>query len=293
MIRAFNPDVKIVLNMRCEWLTQLDRAMIERRLGQVDSVIGCSEYITEKIRRHFPQFAGRCQTVHNGRDVNCLVPADSRGQTMDGGIKRLLYVGRISPEKGVHVLLEAFQEVVRRCPQVELELVGLRSQLPYKYLIALSDNPRVLALASFYPENYFSHLNRLSSSVAGRVSFVGAVPHLELVSYYQRTDIFVFPSVWDEPFGNPPVEAQLAAVPVVATRVGGIVETVKDGKTGLLVEPGDPAALAEAIVCLLKDEDLRRSMGKAGRERAVELFSYERLVENLLCRYKEICGVNE
>lgn len=62
VIRVFNPKVKIVLNTRCEWLTQLDRKMIERRLRDVDLIIGCSQYITEKVRRFFPQFAKRCQT---------------------------------------------------------------------------------------------------------------------------------------------------------------------------------------------------------------------------------------
>ncbi|MGH7495314.1 MAG: glycosyltransferase family 4 protein [bacterium] len=65
IIRAFNPKIKIILHMHCEWLSQLDRPMIAHRLNQVDGVIGCSEYITKKIRLAFPRLAARCQTVPN------------------------------------------------------------------------------------------------------------------------------------------------------------------------------------------------------------------------------------
>jgi len=78
-------------------------------------------------------------------------------------------------------------------------------------------------------------------------------------------------------------------VPVVATRVGGLVESIEDDKTGLVVEPGDAPALAKAILRLLTDETLRIAMGKAARKRAMKLFSWERISESLLCCYKNLC----
>jgi len=99
IIRAFNPEIKIVLHMHCEWLTQLDRTMIERRLREADLVIGCSKYITEKILHRFPQFAKRCQTVYSGVDVNHFVSENNHWATKKNGVKRLLFVGRNSPEK--------------------------------------------------------------------------------------------------------------------------------------------------------------------------------------------------
>lgn len=88
----------------------------------------------------------------------------------------------------------------------------------------------------------------------------------------------------------PPLEAMSVEVPVVATRSGGIVETVENGKTGLLVERNDVHALAEAILRLLSNEDLRQSMGKSGRKRVVEFFSFEQMVENFLRHYKNLCA---
>lgn len=70
---------------------------------------------------------------------------------------------------------------------------------------------------------------------------------------------------------------------------GGTPEAVGNGKTGLLVEPGNASAMAEAILGLLSDDELRKSMGKAGRERAVELFSWNQIAENLLSKYEDIC----
>jgi glycosyltransferase involved in cell wall biosynthesis len=298
VIRLFNPKVKIVLHMHCEWLTQLDRSMIEARLSEVDLIVGCSEYITEKIRSGFPRFASRCQTIYNGVDVNHFVGRGDHVTTKSDGGRRLLFVGGVSPEKGLHVLLDAFQKVVERYPQVQLEIVGWKRQLPLEFLVALSDEDKVCDLASFYDgrsrSSYFSHLQRrlASEDLASHVTFTGSVPHSHVINHYRDADVYVQPS-FSEAFPLPPVEAMATGLPVVATRVGGIPEAVIDGKTGLLVESGDAAALAEAIVCLLSNEDLRRSMGEAARRRAVELFSWERIAEDLLRQYMTICESEE
>jgi glycosyltransferase involved in cell wall biosynthesis len=290
IIRAFNPKIKIVLHMHCEWLTQLDQTMIENRLRKVDLIIGCSEYITKKIRLAFPQFAERCQTIYNGVDVHHFVSRNRCVLANKNGIKRLLFVGRVSPEKGVHVLLEAFQEVVKRYPQAQLQIVGSESIPRIEFIVTLSDDPKVSDLVSFYNRSYISHLkDKVSSDVANHVSFTGFVSRQQLINCYQHADVFVFPSVWNEPFGMPLIEAMATEVPVVATRSGGITEIVKDGKTGILVERNNASELAEATLRLLGNEDLRKSMGKTARKRAVEFFSWERIVDDLLYQYKNIC----
>jgi len=289
IIRAFNPRAKIVLNMRCEWLNQLDTAMIERRLKHVDLVIGCSEYVTEKIRKCFPQFADRCETVLNGVDVNRFVRGNGKGTGKTG--KRLLFVGRVSPEKGVHVLLDAFRKVVDYHPETHLYIVGPQNPAPIEFIVRMSKDAKVLRLESFYSRNYVTQLReRIPWRVGEQVSFIGPIPHDKLMTHYQCADVFVFPSVWDEPFGVPPVEAMAMGVPVVATRTGGIAETVVEGKTGMLVEPDDADSLAEAILCLIDDDELRESMGEAGRKRAQELFTFERVMEELLIHYYNICN---
>ncbi len=285
IIRAFNPTAKIVLHMHCEWLTQLDPEVIVRRLEKVDAVAGCSEYIIEKIRHRFPQFADRCWTIYNGVDVDRCRPKDTKER---GTAKRILFVGRVSPDKGVHILLEAFEKIAREDPQVQLDIVGPRAAPPVAYIFRLSDDPKVAGLASLCHRDYMTHLReQLPPGMNERVSFCEAVPHGAMSERYAMADIYVQPSL-TEAFGMPVAEAMAAGVPVVGTRVGGIPEIVQDGITGRLVESGDSGALAEAILELLRDENLRRSMATSARARAVELFSWEVITTDLLKLYHNV-----
>ena len=289
IILFFNPGIKIVLHMQCEWLSQLDGPMIEQRLQRVNLILGCSEYITEKIRTHFPQFAHRCQTLYNGVDISHFIYDEQQKKTSNKDSKQLLFVGRVSPEKGVHVLLNAFQKVVACYPEVGLKIIGHKIPAPYEFIAQLSDDSKVSGMASSFSGSYLSYLkNQLPSSSANKISFTGPIPHAELINHYRDADIFVFPSVWHEPFGIPTIEAMASGVPVIATKSGGITETIRNGETGLLVERGDAKALAEAIVSLLLNNEMRTKMGKAGRQRVSEFFSWERIIADLLVLYKKI-----
>jgi glycosyltransferase involved in cell wall biosynthesis len=288
IIRAFNPEIKIVLHMHCEWLTQLDRTLIEPRLRKVNLVIGCSDYITEKIRTAWPQFASRCHTVFNGVDIYhfCSNQYPIKAEK-ENGVKRLLFVGRVSPEKGLHVLIDAFRQVIMRHPGARLEIIGPEAKPPLEFIVALSDDPRLSDLASFYRKSYLAQLQeRLPASFKKYVTFSGPVPYSHLVNHYCAADAFVFPSVCHEAFGMPVIEAMACQAPVIATRSGGITEIVEDGKTGLLVEREDVAALAEAISLLLANDDLRRSLGKMARQSVLERFSWDQIVVDLCCGYE-------
>ncbi|MFQ5630286.1 MAG: glycosyltransferase family 4 protein, partial [bacterium] len=247
VIRALNPKVKIVLHMHGEWLSQLDPAMIERRLRHVDLILGCSDYVCRKIKRTFPQFAGRCRAIHNGVDVDHFCSKNGHMAKKDTTAKRLLFVGRLSPEKGLHTLLDAFQIVAKRLPQVHLDIVGPEALVPKQFLIDLSDDKQVSELASFYGRCYKSQLQeRLSTDLASRVSFGGPIAHAQLSDRYCNADVFVFPSVCHEAFGMPVIEAMACGIPVVASRSGGITEIITENETGVLVERGNASALAEA-----------------------------------------------
>jgi glycosyltransferase involved in cell wall biosynthesis len=294
LIRAFNPKAKIVLHMECEWLSQLDRAVVEGRLHEVDLIIGCSGYITERIRDKFPQFSDRCITIYNGVDANQFVREVELDGVKKSKAERLLFVGRISPEKGVHILLEAFQRVVQCVPHVGLEVVGPPGAANFEFIVPLADDEKVSELAQFYSRkskkaDYISRLqNQLDPKYVDQVVFTGSIPHSHLMNHYRDADVFLFPSVWHEPFGIPLVEAMACQVPVIATRSGGMTEIVEEGKTGLLVERGNAADLAEGILRLLKDEDLRISMGEAGRERVLGHFTWDRIAESLLNEYENL-----
>jgi glycosyltransferase involved in cell wall biosynthesis len=126
-----------------------------------------------------------------------------------------------------------------------------------------------------------------------RIPFArGFVPHDELQQLYARAAVVACPSR-REGFGVACLEAMAHGRPVVATRVGGLLDLVVDGETGIVVPPRDPAALRSALERLLADPDLRRKLGSAGRERARTHFSWERVTDSTLAAYAEAIGTME
>ena len=288
VLRRGCPTARIGLHMQCDWLTQLNPNMVAPRLAQADAILACSGHVSQEMREAYPQFAERCGVLYNGVDVQGFSPQNGQAPSPPSADRtlRIVFVGRVSPEKGIHVLLDAFGQVHQRFPEAALEIIGPREAVPFEFVVAVSKDPRVKALAQYYDSDYQSHLDsQLAGPLKDRVTFSGNLPYAELVERYRHADVFVFPSVWHEPFGMPNVEAMACGVPVVATRSGGIPELVADGETGLLVERGDAMGLAKALMDLLGDPARRAAMGRAGRQRAEQLFSWKRIAAQLLERY--------
>jgi len=299
IVRAFNPDARIVLHMHCEWLLQLDKKQLERRLRDVDLVLSTSDYLTERTRRRFPWLANRCRTVHNGVDVEQFVPptvAPAPVEQVAPSRRRVMFVGRISPEKGIHTLLDAFQQVADRFPDVDLEIVGPVGAAPIEFMAKLSDDPLIRGLTRFYGgpkpvggDAYFTHLKSLiPASLPDRILWRGKIHHDELLRYYHGATLVVLPSVVHEAFGIPLVEAMASQVPVIGTRSGGIPEVIGDGQAGLIVEREDADGLAAALTRLLEDDDLRQEMALVGRERAVQQFSWDSAALHLQSCYASL-----
>jgi glycosyltransferase involved in cell wall biosynthesis len=275
--------------MHCEWLTQPKRSTIQRRINRTDAVFGCSGYITDKIRGRFPESGDRCHVVYNGVDVNKFLPAGEPG-SQTGPDPRLLFVGRITPEKAIHRLIEAVGLLQKRFPGVRLDIVGPDAETPREYIVDLSDDPLVTGLASWYDGGYLERLKSKARDIGEKsVSFVGLVHPDDLPNHYRAADLLVNPSV-SESFGMSLAEAMACGLPVVATRVGGMPEIVDPGVTGKLVEPDNAQALADAIDDLLMDTTARVDRAAACRERAVALFSWDRVAETVAQQYMNCMG---
>ena len=102
----------------------------------------------------------------------------------------------------------------------------------------------------------------------------------------------MLPSVCNDSFGIPVVEAMASGAPVVASRSGGVVETVRDGETGFIVEKNHAQQMAQALLKLLEDDALRESMGRAGRQRALTYFTWDKVAEDMRQRYQMLSGTN-
>jgi glycosyltransferase involved in cell wall biosynthesis len=167
---------------------------------------------------------------------------------------RLLSVGRLDERKGIHVAVEALAHLP---DEATLDIVGRGD------------------------ERYEARLRELSDGRAlnGRVRF-DAVERSALARRYADADVFVFPVLWEEPFGLVPVEAMTCGTPVVATGTGGSAEFLLDGVNCLLVPAGDPVALAGAVRRLADDDSLRRRLVEGGYRTADEL-NVDRLADVL------------
>jgi glycosyltransferase involved in cell wall biosynthesis len=283
VVKRISPRARIVLHMHCDWLVQLDYDLINRRLAEVDAIVGTSEYVTRQVRRRFPQHAHRCNTVFNGVDTQAFHPADGDSQPQR---ENLVYVGRLSPEKGVHVLLDSFKEVVRRRPGVALELIGGSGSVPPDFIVNISEDPIVRNLGRFYlNESYTNYLQwQVRTQLSNRVVFTAHLPHDQVTKHLQAATLLVAPSLV-ETFGMPVAEAMASGLPVVASRAGGLPEVVEDGNTGLLVAPDNPKQLADAVVRMLSDRAAAQAMGRAGRQRAENLFTWDKAVASLRSIY--------
>lgn len=280
-------DAKLVLHMHCEWLSQLHLRTIGRRLRHADLIVGCSDYITDKVKERFPEHAARCATIPNGVDVNKALPPRA---TSPGAPVRLLNVGRVSPEKGLHVLVEALDRVLAAGCDARLTILGEESPVPYEFAVGVSRDTHVANLARFYGTSYLAQLRAaMSPNVAERVTFVDRVPYEATRRFYADADIFVFPSIF-ESFGIPPIEAMAAGVPVIASKAGGVVESVIHERTGLLVEREDPIGLADAIVRLIEDAELRADLGRAGRTWVTERYSWPTIVAKVEEMFARLVG---
>ena len=194
--------------------------------------------------------------------------AAPRSSRPDTAPFRLLFVGRLVERKGVTHLLDALP-TLRARRAVELDVVGdgpLRAEL--------ATRARELGLGDV-------------------VRFPGFLPERELGDLFARADTFVLPAVEDakgdvEGLGVVLIEALVHGLPVVASESGGIVDIVQHERTGLLVPPGDAAALAAALERLATDPMLRERLARAGRQHARVTFSWDGIIDRLVELYRSL-----
>jgi glycosyltransferase involved in cell wall biosynthesis len=180
-----------------------------------------------------------------------------RARLAPGARHVLLYVGRLAPEKRIHVLMDAFEQIRARAPR-----------------------PVALVLVGGGPEEH-----ELRRRAAPDVYFTGYLEGTDLAAAYAAADVFVFPSD-TETFGNVVLEAMASGVPVVAADRGGVTETVRPGTTGELARAGDAGAFAEATLALLHDSERRARMAQEARAAAL-VRSWTRVLDDLRGAYVE------
>jgi len=211
----------------------------------------------------------RIAVIPNAMDVDFFSPAPILRATTDDAT--VLWVGRLDPGKGLDVLIAAVPIVLAAAPRVRFVFVG-----GTRTKIGGSDSAAHVRAA------FGAEIAR------GQVELRGFVPDADLPAAYHDSDIAVVPSLIYESFSYTCAQAMACGVPVVASRIGGIPETLADGECGILVPPGDVDALAHGILELVHDPARRRALGAAGRARAVSAFHAERVARATVQVYEQV-----
>ncbi|MCU0606095.1 MAG: glycosyltransferase family 4 protein [Candidatus Edwardsbacteria bacterium] len=226
-----------------------------------------SEYLKHAVlSRHPGLHPRRCTVVHNAVDTDLFRPADGPAT---GPLPVVTYAGQWNARKGFDVLLAAKRLLQQRGVKFVLRLAGGGDLWP--------------GPSGFSQEETSSLLNGLDD-----VERLGKLSQHELSAALARSTIAVVPSVWAEPFGKAAIEAMACGLPVIASRAGGLLEIVRHGETGLLVEPGDAVALADAMQQLIEDRDRTRVMGREARSEAVRRFSLDQWIQRFEDLHAEI-----
>ncbi|MEV4313904.1 glycosyltransferase [Actinocrispum sp. NPDC049592] len=241
-----------------------ERLGIERMIGRraAGIVATCSDEVFELIRMGVPRQS--VSVVPCGVDPSQFSP---NGPVANRHGRRIVSVGRLVERKGFRTIIAALP----RLPDTELVIAGGPARRK------LADDPEARRLMRF----------AAAHGVADRVELAGEVSRARMPALLRSADVVVCVPHY-EPFGIVPLEAMACGKPVVASAVGGLVDTVVDGVTGLLVPPRAPVPLADAIRCLTEDEVRGLSFGIAGRDRILARYTWDRVALGTVAAYERV-----
>jgi glycosyltransferase involved in cell wall biosynthesis len=238
-----------------------------------DILLAVSYFLKEEIERLYNIKESKIEVAYNGVDTSIFRKTNSYDELKNLGLegKRvILYVGHFGLRKGIIHLIEA--------------MPGILQEEPDAFLLCVGGTPEWLRT-----DVYWKILKRKieQAGIQKNVRLIGQVPHQKLPIYYSMADVFAFPSLY-EAMGKVVVEAMACEAPVVASRVGGIVEIINHGVNGLLVKPKDVKSLRQSILMVLQDSQLAKRFSKKGRETVESRFTWKHTVIQISKAYQKL-----
>lgn len=243
-------------------------------IKRIEFINTVSKYIADTVKIRFPQAADKLRVVYSGADPAVFKPSWSPEGHRDRialremyklkNNKVILFVGRFSPKKGVHVLLDAVRKVMLRVPDTALVVIG----------------------SKWYGTNelddYTKELRAKAGRLPGPVIFTGFLPPDQVCRHYSMADVFVCASQWNEPLARVHYEAMAAGLPIVTTDRGGNAEVVRGFGNGIVIDDySNPDRMAESILYLLENPSKCLEMGRMGRRLAERFFNWKRVADEV------------
>jgi phosphatidylinositol alpha-mannosyltransferase len=233
--------------------------VLEQYFRKIDGMIAVSEVARDSVSKYFP---GNYRIIPNGIDTKRFYPDVKQLPELKKYSPKILFVGRFEPRKGLKYLLQAFPSVIKEFPDAKLIVVG-RGIL----------------------ERYYRRY--VEEHIKGSVIFVGHVSPEELPRYYSSCDIYCSPATGKESFGIVLLEAMATGKPIVASDIPGYRKVMEDEQEGLFFENCNPDSLADKIICLLKNGELAKRCGQAGRKKSLR-YDWTLVTKQVIAFYKEV-----
>jgi len=280
-VRKVAPRARIFLSMHNDMFEpeKIDAKEAQMVIKEVEKIITISNYVGQRIRTLYPSASPKLRTIYSGVNTQRFIPYEmsQRARQVRESLRRqyrltskkvILFVGRVTPKKGVDVLVRAMGELKKRHPNIALVIVGSRWYSDQK----ISD--------------YMAYVRSLASRSSVPIITTGYVPAEKIHEWFWVGDIFVCASQWEEPLARVHFEAMASGLPFVTTKRGGNPEVIQNNNGLLVDKPEDPHSFATQLSKLLRNEALRKQMGRNGRALAVKKYSWKRVARDVLTAWK-------
>ncbi len=265
-------DIPTYLTIHEVWSEFICKDLLQRT--EWDNIITVSEHTHTELMKQAPHI-DNARLIYHGIDTDDLFTPQNRNPKWADRLDlhdrpTIIHPARMLPWKGVIYSVEAMATIRERYPDA---------------VLIVTDTEDIV--------DWIDELKGYKEEVLGLIDeldledniITQPFPYLELPWVYNECDIVIYPTIGEEPFGLVPVEAMACGKPTVVSRSGGLPESVVDGETGYIIEKEDTDALIDRLDTLLEDEQLREEMGEAGRTRACEVFTCERMACEVLETY--------
>ena len=237
--------------------------VVHRLFAAADRVVAPSEAVIDRTREWFPQIIPKSSVIYNTLNL-----PDVEVGPLPFDPPHLLCLGRIVPDKGFDLVVDAMESIVRVVPDIRLTIAGDGIDKP-----KLQEQARRL-------------------NVDDRIVFAGWVAPFEILDLINTATLVIVPSRWFEPAPLVAIQAAHMGRPVVGTRTGGIPELVADRVTGVVVDKEDSEAIARAVIELVRNPNLARAMGLRAQARARSVFGWQQCVDAYSALYRDMVDVH-